>query len=422
MEEVKAHMLFGKYEMGRVLGKGTFAKVYYAKEISTGEGVAIKVVDKDKVKKEGMMEQIKREISVMRLVKHPNIVNLKEVMATKTKILFVMEYARGGELFEKVAKGKFKEELARKYFQQLISAVDYCHSRGVSHRDLKPENLLLDENENLKVSDFGLSALPEQLRQDGLLHTQCGTPAYVAPEVVRKRGYSGFKADTWSCGVILYALLAGFLPFQHENLISMYNKVFKEEYQFPPWFSPESKRLISKILVADPERRITISSIMNVPWFQKGLCLSTTTTNDDLELDSKVNLINSTPQFFNAFEFISSMSSGFDLSGLFEEKKKRGSVFTSKCSVSEIVTKIESAAKNLRFKVKKVKDFKLRLQGLIEGRKGKLAVTAEIYEVAPELAVVEFSKCSGDTFEYVKLFEEDVRPALKDIVWSWQGE
>lgn len=423
MEEVKAHMLFGKYEMGRVLGKGTFAKVYYAKEISTGEGVAIKVVDKDKVKKEGMMEQIKREISVMRLVKHPNIVNLKEVMATKTKILFVMEYARGGELFEKVAKGKFKEELARKYFQQLISAVDYCHSRGVSHRDLKPENLLLDENENLKVSDFGLSALPEQNRQDGLLHTQCGTPAYVAPEVVRKRGYNGFKADTWSCGVILYALLAGFLPFQHENLISMYNKVFKEEYQFPPWFSPESKRLISKILVADPERRITIASIMNVPWFQKGLCLSTTTTaNDDLELESKVNLINSTPQFFNAFEFISSMSSGFDLSGLFEEKKKRGSVFTSKCSVSEIVTKIEGAAKSLRFKVKKVKDFKLRLQGLIEGRKGKLAVTAEIYEVAPEIAVVEFSKCSGDTFEYVKLFEEDVRPALKDIVWSWQGE
>lgn len=423
MEEVKAHMLFGKYEMGRVLGKGTFAKVYYAKEISTGEGVAIKVVDKDKVKKEGMMEQIKREISVMRLVKHPNIVNLKEVMATKTKILFVMEYARGGELFEKVAKGKFKEELARKYFQQLISAVDYCHSRGVSHRDLKPENLLLDENENLKVSDFGLSALPEHLRQDGLLHTQCGTPAYVAPEVVRKRGYNGFKADTWSCGVILYALLAGFLPFQHENLMSMYNKVFKEEYQFPPWFSPESKRLISKILVADPERRITIASIMNVPWFQKDLCLSTTTTaNDDLELESKVTLINSTPQFFNAFEFISSMSSGFDLSGLFEEKKKRGSVFTSKCSVSEIVTKIESAAKSLRFKVKKVKDFKLRLQGLIEGRKGKLAVTAEIYEVAPELAVVEFSKCSGDTFEYVKLFEEDVRPALKDIVWSWQGE
>ncbi|XP_004498818.1 CBL-interacting serine/threonine-protein kinase 25 [Cicer arietinum] len=418
MEELKANILFGKYEMGRVLGKGTFAKVYYGKEIETGEGVAIKVIDKNKVKKEGMMEQIKREISVMRLVKHPNIVNLKEVMATKTKILFVMEYIRGGELFAKVEKGKLKEETARKYFQQLISAVEFCHSRGVAHRDLKPENLLLDEHGDLKISDFGLSALPEQLRQDGLLHTQCGTPAYVAPEVVRKRGYNGFKADTWSCGVILYALLAGFLPFQHENLITMYNKVFKEEYRFPPWFSPESKRLISKILVADPERRITISSIINDTWFKKGL--STINSNDDLE--SEMVMINSSPKFFNAFEFISSMSSGFDLSGLFEEKKKRGSVFTSKCSVSEIVSKIESAAKSLRFKVGKVKEFKLKLQGMMEGRKGKLAVTAEIYEVAPELAVVEFSKCSGDTFEYVKFFEDDVRPALKDIVWSWQGE
>lgn len=427
MEEMKANTIFGKYEMGRVLGKGTFAKVYYGKDIATGEGVAIKVVDKDKVRKEGMMEQIKREISVMRLVRHPNIVNLKEVMATKTKILFVMEHVRGGELFAKVAKGKVKEDLARKYFQQLISAVDYCHSRGVSHRDLKPENLLLDEDENLKVSDFGLSALPEQLRHDGLLHTQCGTPAYVAPEILRKRGYDGFKADTWSCGVILYTLLAGFLPFQHENLMTMYNRVFKAEYQFPPWFSPESKRLISKILVADPERRITIPSIMNVPWFRKGFSNIPTVVNSEPEVTEVVSSISKvsssqSPKFFNAFEFISSMSSGFDLSGLFEEKRKRGSVFTSKSSALEIASKIEGVAKGLRFGVARVKDFKLRLQGLSEGRKGKLAVTAEISEVAPELAVVEFSKCSGDTLEYVKFCEEDVRPALKDIVWTWQGE
>ena len=168
MEE--CHTVFGKYEMGRLLGKGTFAKVYYGKQISTGENVAIKVINKEQVRKEGMMEQIKREISVMRLVRHPNVVEIKEVMATKTKIFFVMEYVRGGELFAKISKGKLKEDLARKYFQQLISAVDYCHSRGVSHRDLKPENLLLDEDENLKISDFGLSALPEQLRYDGLLH------------------------------------------------------------------------------------------------------------------------------------------------------------------------------------------------------------------------------------------------------------
>ena len=129
-------VLFGKYEMGRLLGKGTFAKVYHGRQTESNESVAIKVINKDQVKKEGMMEQIKREISVMRLVRHPNIVELKEVLATKTKIFFVMEYVKGGELFAKVAKGKLKEDQARKYFQQLISAVDFCHSRGVSHRDL----------------------------------------------------------------------------------------------------------------------------------------------------------------------------------------------------------------------------------------------------------------------------------------------
>ncbi|KAG6591537.1 CBL-interacting serine/threonine-protein kinase 5, partial [Cucurbita argyrosperma subsp. argyrosperma] len=425
MEE--RHVLFGKYEIGRLLGKGTFAKVYYGKELESGESVAIKVLNKDQVKKEGMMEQIKREISVMRLVRHPNIVELKEVMATKTKIFFVMDYVRGGELFAKVARGRLKEDVARKYFQQLISAVDYCHSRGVSHRDLKPENLLLDENEDLKISDFGLSALPEQLRNDGLLHTQCGTPAYVAPEVLRRKGYDGAKADIWSCGVILYVLLAGFLPFQDENIMTMYKKVFKAEFECPPWFSAEAKRLISKILVVDPERRITIGAITRVPWFRKDFSRSLSFTMKELvtakteDSDSESPKL-STPKFFNAFEFISTMSSGFDLSSLFENKRKTGSIFTSRCSVSTIMEKIETVAKRLSFKVSEVKDFKLRLQGPGEGRKGKLSVTAEVFEIAPEVAIVEFSKSAGDTLEYSKFCEEDVRPALKDIVWTWQGD
>ena len=431
--EVENKTLFGKYEIGRLLGKGTFAKVYYGNETATGESVAIKVINKDKVKKEGMMEQIKREISVMRLVRHPNIVDLKEVLATKTKIFFIMEYVRGGELFAKVAKGKLSEELARKYFQQLISAVDFCHSRGVSHRDLKPENLLLDDNENLKVSDFGLSALPEQLWCDGLLHTQCGTPSYVAPEILRKKGYDGSKADIWSCGIILYALLAGFLPFQHENLMYLYTKLIKAEFEFPPWFSPEPRRLISKILIPDPERRITIPAIMRAPWFLKGFSSTPTLQSQPLkhqfvsELDESFNdnnktKVSSSPKFFNAFEFVSSMSSGFDLSGLFEKKRRTGSLFTSKCSPSVIVSKIESVAKGLRFKVEKMKDFKVRLQAPAEGRKGRLLVAAEVFEVAAEVAVVEFSKSSGDTLEYDKFWEEDVRPALKDIVWTWQGD
>ncbi|KAI4316395.1 hypothetical protein L6164_024379 [Bauhinia variegata] len=427
--EVEKNSLFGKYEMGRLLGKGTFAKVYHGKHIASGESVAIKVISKEQVRREGMMEQIKREISVMRLVRHPNIVELKEVMATKTKIFFVMEYVRGGELFAKVAKGKLKEDMARKYFQQLISAVDFCHSRGVSHRDLKPENLLLDESENLKISDFGLSALPEQLRNDGLLHTQCGTPAYVAPEVLRRKGYDGSKTDIWSCGVILYVLLAGFLPFQEENLMCMYNKVFKADFQYPPWFSAESRRLISKILVADPDRRITIPAIMRVPWFRRGFSsppafhLQQPVSDRDADAETEISKTKvSLPKFFNAFEFISSMSSGFDLSGLFENTRKTGSVFTSKCSATTILSKIEKVAKGLSFKLATAKDFKIGLQGPSEGRKGGLFVTAEVFEVAPEVAIVEFSKTSGDTLEYAKFCEEDVRPALKDIVWTWQGD
>ncbi|XP_052177328.1 CBL-interacting serine/threonine-protein kinase 25-like [Diospyros lotus] len=426
-------VLFGKYELGKVLGKGTFAKVYYAKEMVSGESVAIKVICKDQVKREAMMEQILREISVMRLVRHPNVVQLKEVMATRSRIFFVMEYVKGGELFARVAKGRLREDVARKYFQQLISAVDYCHSRGVSHRDLKPENLLLDENEDLKVSDFGLSALPEQLRNDGLLHTQCGTPAYVAPEVLRRKGYDGAKADLWSCGVILYVLLAGFLPFQDENLMKMYTKVFKAEFEFPPWISTEARRLISRLLVADPQRRITVPAITRVPWFRRGLTTpqAEQKTEEEEEEEKKeeepgkqplAESKKSSPPFYNAFEFITSMSAGFDLSGLFESKKTARPMFTSRCPAAAIIAKIEAVGKGLSFKVGKVKDFKLRLRSSSEGRKGCLSVTAEVFEVAPELAVVEFCKSSGDTLEYAKFCEEDIRPALKDIVWTWQGD
>ncbi|KAJ6354740.1 hypothetical protein OIU77_005361 [Salix suchowensis] len=332
-------ILFGKYEMGRLLGKGTFAKVYYGKHLVTGESVAIKVINKDQVRREGMMDQIQTEISVMHLVRHPNIVELKEVMATKTKIFFIME--------------------------------------GVYHRDLKPENLLLDEDENLKISDFGLSALREQFLQDKLLHTLCGTPAYVAPEVLRKKGYDGSKADIWSCGVILYVLLAGFLPFQDENVMKMYRKIFKAEYEFHPWFSADPRRLISRILVADPERRITIPAMMRNHWFLKGFSRPTAfpiqesimdMNVQDQELDSCSAVAKpkaSSPKFFNAFELISSMSSGFDLSGLFETEKKPGSIFTSKVSAGAIMEKIGGVAEGLDFKVAKVEDFKVRLQGSV---------------------------------------------------------
>ncbi|KAK7340032.1 hypothetical protein VNO77_20724 [Canavalia gladiata] len=436
--EQKGSVLMQRYELGRLLGQGTFGKVYHARNIITGMSVAIKVIDKEKILKVGMMDQIKREISLMRLLKHPHVVELYEVMASKTKIYCVMEYAKGGELFNKVAKGKLKVDVARKYFQQLISAIDYCHSRGVCHRDLKPENLLLDENENLKVSDFGLSALAKSKCQDGLLHTTCGTPAYVSPEVINRKGYDGIKADIWSCGVILYVLLTGHLPFHDTNLMEMYRKIGRGECKFPKWFAPDARRLLSKILDPNPKTRISMTKIMRSSWFRKGLekpTIMETESQEPAPLDARVfeadenggNIAESKqeqarPSNLNAFDIIS-FSTGFDLSGLFEDTvHKKETRFMSKKPASIIISKLEEICKYFRLKVKKKNGGLFKLEGSTEGRKGTLGIDAEIFEITPFFHLVELRKSNGDTVEYQKLLKQDIRPALKDIVWTWQGE
>ncbi|EMS67595.1 Putative CBL-interacting protein kinase 13 [Triticum urartu] len=249
--EGKKALLLGRFEVGRLLGQGNFAKVYQARNVATGEEVAIKVIEKEKVFKSGLTAHIKREIAALRRVRHPHIVQLYEVMATKLRIYFVMEYVRGGELFARVAKGPLPEGEARRYFQQLVSAVAFCHARGVYHRDIKPENLLVDDAGDLKVSDFGLSAVAEQMRHDGLFHTFCGTPAYVAPEVLSRRGYDAAKADLWSCGVVLFVLGAGYLPFQDRNLVGMYRKIHRGDFRCPKWICAMLKTTRRKWLPKD---------------------------------------------------------------------------------------------------------------------------------------------------------------------------
>ncbi|KAI9120787.1 hypothetical protein K1719_007820 [Acacia pycnantha] len=434
-------LLLGRFEVGKLLGHGNFAKVYHARNVKSGEGVAIKVIDKEKILKSGLVAHIKREISILRRVRHPNIVQLFEVMATKAKIYFVMEYVRGGELFNKVAKGRLKEESARKYFQQLISAVSFCHARGVFHRDLKPENLLLDENGDLKVSDFGLSAVSDQIRQDGLFHTFCGTPAYVAPEVLARKGYDGAKVDVWACGVVLFVLMAGYLPFHDQNVMAMYKKIYRGEFRCPKWFTPDLTRLVTRLLDTNPETRISIPEIMENRWFKKGfkqikfyveddkLCnIDDKMDNfDDIESISDYSVSESDsevetrrrkaslprPASLNAFDIIS-FSPGFDLSGLFEEKGDEAR-FVSGAPVSKIISKLEEIARVVSFTVRK-KDCRVSLEGSKEGVKGPLTIAAEIFELTPSLVVLEVKKKAGDKAEYDQFCDTELRPGLKNLM------
>lgn len=431
-----------RYEIGRQLGQGNFAKVYFARNLTDGQSVAIKMIDKDKITRVGLIVQIKREISIMRLVKHPNVLQLFEVMASKSKIYFVLEYAKGGELFNKVSKAKLSEDAARRYFHQLVNAVDYCHSRGVYHRDLKPENLLLDENENLRVSDFGLSALSESRRHDGLLHTTCGTPAYVAPEVLGRRGYDGTKADIWSCGVILFVLVAGYLPFHDPNLIEMYRKISRAEYRCPRSFSGELKDLLFRMLDPDPSTRISISRIKRSTWYRKpieanaakikhGTARDTTVRDGEAATASSSIECSNRPEEdqgssslpnLNAFDIIS-LSTGFDLSNLFEERHgRREERFTTRQPVGAVFGRLKELAERLKLKIQKKESGVLKLAAQKEGMKGFLELDAEVFELAPSFLLVELKKASGDTIEYQRLVREEVRPALKDMVWAWQSD
>lgn len=265
----------GKYEIGRTLGEGTFGKVKHGLNVETNEHVAIKVLDKDKIQKQNMGNQIKREISIMKMIAHRFIVGMKEVLASKSKIFIVLELVTGGELFDYIVKeGRFSEEKARHYAQQLVEGVDYCHRMGICHRDLKPENLLLDESKNLKISDFGLSSLyvgdadGDGTSRTELLHTTCGTPNYVAPEVLADRGYDGKKADVWSIGVIIYVLLAGFLPFDESTIVALFQKIQKAEFTYPSWFSEEARSLLNSMLVSSPSDRLSLSQVKEHLWMK----------------------------------------------------------------------------------------------------------------------------------------------------------
>ena len=270
----------GPYLLGEALGEGAFAKVRLATQIHIKEKCAIKIVDKRLLEGTKDIQRLKKEIKILKSIRHKNIIQLFDIMESKTYLYFVMEYCKGGELFDYIVKNKrLKENEACVFFQQIINGVEYLHNQGIIHRDLKPENLLLDYKNNIKISDFGLSTF---YSKNNFLQTACGTPFYAPPEMLEGLQYNGEASDIWSCGIILYAMLCGSLPFPESKEEIIVKKIKSHDYVIPNYLSKEAQDMLYHILKINPEERFTIDKIKLHPWFNlskphlmKGISLTT---------------------------------------------------------------------------------------------------------------------------------------------------
>eukprot|EP01012_Entosiphon_sulcatum_P026196 TRINITY_DN315_c0_g1_i1.p1 TRINITY_DN315_c0_g1~~TRINITY_DN315_c0_g1_i1.p1 ORF type:complete len:447 (-),score=68.36 TRINITY_DN315_c0_g1_i1:25-1365(-) len=424
----------GKYELGKTLGSGTFGKVKHAIDTSDPlkTAYAIKVLDRKQIEKENMQEQLKNEIAIMKLLKHDHVVKMFEVIQSPQHIYIVLELVTGGELFDRIVAAKrFDENTARRYFQQLIFGVHYCHSQGVAHRDLKPENLLVDASDSLKISDFGLSALNKD--NGKLLMTTCGTPNYVAPEVLKEKGYNGVMSDVWSCGVILFVMLAGFLPFDDPTMNGLFAIIERGEYRIPKHFTPPVKSLINRMLTVDPTKRITLSQVMADQWFvinvdqdqlrihsalqpakahvpsKEALDAAIVETTDHLEKHE------GTPtearQLLTAFELASQLVMG-SLSPLVSRADKmqirRGTQLIANGDIAAVTKRVLQALQAMKANPQQGKQGGIK--GVVNTAKGIMQYHADLYPtVCKELTFLQISRLRGDTLEFQRFYRQLVR-------------
>jgi len=266
-----APLIIGHYMIGDALGEGTFGKVRQGTHTITGEKVAIKILEKSKIRTEGDLTRVTREIKILKKARHSNCIRLLEVIDTQKQIFLMTEYLDAGELFDYIVeKHRLEEREASQIFAQILAGVQYLHESNIIHRDLKPENLLMQKKKDggfiIKVADFGLSNTNEG---SVLLKTACGSPCYAAPEMIAGKSYDGTKSDVWSLGVVLFALVAGYLPFEDKDTPKLYQKILSANYRCPAYVSEQAKDLISKILATNPLERLTISQILEQPWMKK---------------------------------------------------------------------------------------------------------------------------------------------------------
>ncbi|ELR17258.1 CBLinteracting protein kinase, putative [Acanthamoeba castellanii str. Neff] len=383
-----------RYQLGRLLGEGEYSKP-----------VAVKILPLAAAE---LRHDAKRE-----------------VLRSEERLYMVMELVAGGEVYFKLAhEGRFDENTARRYFQQLMAGVEYCHAVGVCHRDLKPENLLLSDQGLLKISDFGFSTFFRERDRSKVLHTACGTPNYVAPEVLAKRGYEGTAADVWSCGCILYTFVAGHLAFEDSNPDVLFRKIKAADYTIPSHVPAGARDLIGRILVPDPAKRITMAQIKQHPWLAINPYHAEPVEQEpwDLaDLDDELEVVTETTsasgrtglQTANAFELIGMMGT-LNLSGLLQRdsdtstKRARQLASQTKFISTEppdaILDQLKRAlAKQTHLYAKVDKDaYKLKVAGRCAT--GPLTFRAQIFRLASHLHLVDFTKGRGDVLEYYRIY------------------
>ena len=270
-KEEETEYTIGNYLIKRTLGQGTFGKVKLGIYLPNKEKVAVKILEKEKIIEKDDEIRVRREFEMLAKFNHPNVILVAEIFESSNSFYSVMEYCEGGELFNYIVKNqRLNEEEAAFFYYQLINGLEYIHSLGIVHRDLKPENLLLTNEHILKIIDFGLSNYFKKDPNQQLLITPCGSPCYASPEMVAGKKYNGFKIDVWATGIILYAMLCGYLPFEDKNNDDLFKKILECKVKYPKYIGEKPKDLMTKILVNDPDKRIDISDIKNHPFFIKG--------------------------------------------------------------------------------------------------------------------------------------------------------
>jgi serine/threonine protein kinase len=404
--ESHTKVLQGRYELGRVLGRGGSSKVYRARDVRTGVHVAVKAVRKPRhpcppEDAAAARRSVEREIAALRRVRgHPHVARLLDVLASRSAVYIVLDLARGGSIQSALeARGRHDEPAARRLFGQLASALAHAHARGVFHRDVKPENLLLDERGDLKLTDFGLCAFADrQFGADGLTATACGSPAYVAPEILLKRRYDPGKADVWSCGVGLFSLTAGYLPFNDGNLMGMYRKICSGRFRCPKWFSLVLRSLIGRMLDPEPNTRIKIGEILDHPWLHKdgmpfvptaAMSSSHHPTPEVMKWEAESELARE----MNAFDILT-FASGCDLSGLVGATTDRVRFVMSGVNAKSVLDKVEELGREDGFAVRRKEE--AGFGGvLLEAACGKFITQVSVHPLHEQILLIEAERASN---------------------------